>query len=48
MRGNGDAKKLNHGPDSGWEDLLSPCEVTPSKSSPPEMLYQPLQPEPDA
>lgn len=46
MGANGDAEKLNHGSDSGWEGLLSPCKVTPRKSSQPETLYQPLQPEP--
>lgn len=46
MGADGDAEKLNQGPRSGWEDLLSPCEVTPRKSSPLEMPYQPPQPEP--
>ena len=46
MGADGDAEKLNQGPDSGWEDLLSPREVTPGKSSLPETPYQPLQPEP--
>lgn len=41
-----DSENIKHGPDAGWEDSLSPCEVTPGKSSLPEMPYQLLQPEP--